>query len=401
MTTPVAPPASCCRLINDLLRIGLGAGIDNGSQWRYYDWSKITALAPFARPGAGAEPDAEMYCAAHRKGVRVLSWTDCGPTLCCPVSELYKWLISKDRTKLNSTKSADGLFTLNRTLITSWARTTATCIAKAGLDGVLLDMEDVGGHQWQGVDSMSAISFGVCQLRAFLNETIPGSLIVWTTEDSRLADYKAIAEAGCVDFYLEMEYGKGCHAVETHGAGDGNGHGCRANAPIAAVNDSIRCYTDTAPGIGGCDGNGFGVSPNHAGLLLSWGGCDYECIPNTGNGYNNCGAVRSWKRGDARPSYFPWPAGGPSHGGRPGGQGADAFPWCESPRRLPPRSLSFLFVHDCISDRVSFELIRYFLVTMCSWRNHDLLAAKHDGRQRCGLQQNCAEQVLQLGGSRR
>jgi hypothetical protein len=41
--------------------------------------------------------------------------------------------------------------------------------------------------------------------------------IVWTTEDSRLADYKAIAEAGCVDFYLEMEYGKGCLAAGTHG----------------------------------------------------------------------------------------------------------------------------------------------------------------------------------------
>ena len=41
--------------------------------------------------------------------------------------------------------------------------------------------------------------------------------MVWTTEDSRLADYKAIAEAGCVDFYLEMEYGKGCLAAGTHG----------------------------------------------------------------------------------------------------------------------------------------------------------------------------------------
>jgi hypothetical protein len=210
--------------------------IDNGSQWRNYDWSKITALAPFGSPGVTGPTDQQMYCAAHRNGVRVLSWTDCGPTLCCPVSELYRWLGSKDRTKLNSTKNSNGFFTLNRTLVSSWAQTTASCIAKAGLDGVLLDMEDVGGHQWPGVDSMDAIQFGVCQLRKFLNETIPGSLIVWTTEDSRLADYKAIAEAGCVDFYLEMEYGKGCLAAETHGAGDGNGHGCRSNAPIGAKN---------------------------------------------------------------------------------------------------------------------------------------------------------------------
>ena len=302
--------------------------IGNGSQWRNYDWHKITALAPFGSPGVQAV-DQEMYCTAHRNGVRVLSWTDCGPTLCCPVSELYKWLLSKDRTKLNVTKDANGFFTLNNTLITSWARTTATCIANAGLDGVLLDLEDVGGHQWPGVDSMSAIKFGVCQLRKYLNQTIPGSLVVWTTEDSRLADYRTIAEDGCVDFYLEMAYGKGCVATETHGAGNSNGHGCRSNAPIATLNNSIHCYIDTAPGIGGCDGNGFGVAPWHAGLLLSWGGCDFECVPDSGSGYNNCGAVKDWKRGDPRPYYLPWPSGGASRGGRPGGQGADAFPWSE------------------------------------------------------------------------
>jgi hypothetical protein len=98
---------------------------------------------------------------------------------------------------------------------------------------------------------------------------------------------------------------------------------------VATVNNSIRCYLETSAGIGGCDGDGFGVPAWHSGLLLSWGGCDYQCIPNSGSGYSNCGAVDDWKRGDPRPSYFPWPSGGASRGGRPGGQGADAFPWCE------------------------------------------------------------------------
>ena len=60
--------------------------------------------------------------------------------------------------------------------------------------------------------------------------------------------------------------------------------------------------------------------------MYSWGGCDYECIPNSGSGYHGCGAVQE-NKGRVPGRYFPWPSGGPDRGGRPGGQGADAYPW--------------------------------------------------------------------------
>ena len=304
LTPPEPPPCPCaegCRPLSPQPRhvdeVVAFPTANNSSQWRSWDWEKITAVAPFGGHLPQSPDEQQMYCHAHARGVRVLGWTSCGPTLCCAVDEFYGWLVTKDRTKLNRTKDRDGFFTLNRTLVSAWAQSTAECIARAGLDGVLLDLEDVGGHQWPGVDSMGAIAFGVCELRRWLNQTVPGSLVAWTTEDSRLADYGAIAEAGCVDFYLEMEYGDA--------------------REMSAVENTISCYLNSStPGIPGCDGDGFGVPPQHAGLMLSWSGCDYECE------HSGCSAVKPWKKGDPRVP-FPWG----SDDARPACLNSDASPW--------------------------------------------------------------------------
>jgi hypothetical protein len=211
-------------------------------------------------------------------------------------------------------------------------------------------MEDVGGHIWAGVNSMASIRDGVCELRRWLNRSIPGSLVVWTTEDSRLADYGAIASAGCVDFYMEMQYG-GCQANETHTGGKRGK--CRANAPIATVKDTLDCYlkqsTAKVPGCDGPTGPGFGVAPWHTGLLLSWNGCDYKCLNDSGSAYAGCGAVQPWHHGDALP--FPWFGGDPQswYGG---GNGADAMPWIgEIMLHLKPNSSSDIVYNTTVQSK--------------------------------------------------
>lgn len=192
--------------------------------WATYDWKKVTAVVPFDGQMTTSTDLQQLYCEAHRSGARVLDWTSCGPTECCPVDEFYGWLRSKDKKSLN------------QTIVTSWAKSTAACIKRAGLDGVLLDLEDVGAHIWPGVDAMSAIKFGVCELRRALNATLPGSLLIWTTMDSRLANYGQLAVDGCVDFYLEMQYAS-CRGEETHSLSVN-----RATAPLGAVNTTISRY---------------------------------------------------------------------------------------------------------------------------------------------------------------
>ena len=76
----------------------------------------------------------EMYCKAHESGARVLTWGyGSWSGIHCPIGEYYKWWTEKDPRVHNASAVKD------------WAQRCAACVAAQGYDGILLDMETIGG----------------------------------------------------------------------------------------------------------------------------------------------------------------------------------------------------------------------------------------------------------------
>eukprot|EP01052_Picozoa_sp_SAG31_P040486 SAG31_NODE_5873_length_2280_cov_1.418615_1_plen_272_part_10 len=142
----------------------------NGSQWHNYDWDKITAIAPFVQMDRGDFPD--MYCHAHKNGVRMLSW-DGGkgrgssplvePGGGCPTSQFYSWALKKDPRMYDQLS------------VHSWAVNTSACIVASGYDGILLDAEGSGSTSNQ--TERAAVTAAVCELRTELHKALPGALL--------------------------------------------------------------------------------------------------------------------------------------------------------------------------------------------------------------------------------
>ena len=83
--------------------------------------SKITALAPFRPMQLDSGP--ELFCKAHKEGVRMLSWSE---ELGCPTGGYYQWALAKDPRMFD------------KDAVHEWAVNTSSCLAAAGYDGVSL-----------------------------------------------------------------------------------------------------------------------------------------------------------------------------------------------------------------------------------------------------------------------
>ena len=155
----------------------------NGSEWHWYDWSKVTSIAPFEALQDSDDDTMHMYCTAHKNNARVLEWSMMGNpvtdnvTSHCPVTELYVWARSKNST-LHAKMYDDAA-------VAAWASASAACVAAHGLDGVLLDMEGGGDSSdpaKRNQTQRDAIVKGVCALKQQLTAQIPGSVLFWTTD---------------------------------------------------------------------------------------------------------------------------------------------------------------------------------------------------------------------------
>ena len=87
--------------------------------------SKITALAPFRPMQLDSGP--ELFCRAHKEGVRMLSWSE---ELGCPTGGYYQWALAKDPRMFDNDA------------VHEWAVNTSSCLAAAGYDGVSLGTLD-------------------------------------------------------------------------------------------------------------------------------------------------------------------------------------------------------------------------------------------------------------------
>ena len=59
--------------------------------------------------------------------------------------------------------------------------TASDCLAAEGFDGAMLDMEGIGRGIGPPKD-YDAITYAVCKLKAEINRTIPGNVMMWTTD---------------------------------------------------------------------------------------------------------------------------------------------------------------------------------------------------------------------------
>ena len=83
----------------------------NGSEWRLWDWDKITTVVTYTHLDSGTSQG--LLCAAHEHGVRVLDWG---------------WFCGG----LEPNPSNDPGILLNRTIFDTWADRCVTAAQRAG-----------------------------------------------------------------------------------------------------------------------------------------------------------------------------------------------------------------------------------------------------------------------------
>ena len=228
----------------------------NGSEWHNYDWKKITAIAPFVPMDESDFPD--MYCHAHRNGVRMLSWDGgkgrgssplVAPGGGCPTNQFYSWALKNDARMYDKKE------------VQSWATNTSACIVASGYDGILLDAEGSGSTSNQ--TQRAAVTAAVCELRAELRKALPGALLAWTVDTGGYFDYKAMTDGDCVDLWLAMEY---CWCTGWASAVFSLTRN-RAPAPLPFLNFTVETFAS------------YGVPANRLGLVMPWFGCALHISP--------------------------------------------------------------------------------------------------------------------------
>ena len=170
-----------------------------GSDWRQWDWTKITTVALYINLGSieqGCQTneqghcdspgpccvDAELMCTAHAHGARVITWFSSigachsdnlnkSGTTCQPLrNPIVEW-----PTQLRVAPTDPNTTDLVR--VQEWANLSARFIVDNGFDGVLLDIEGVMNH---GQNFRDAITSGFRMMREQLTAVLPGSILTFT-----------------------------------------------------------------------------------------------------------------------------------------------------------------------------------------------------------------------------
>ena len=112
----------------------------------------------------------------------------------CPITDFYSWALANDSRVYDSSA------------ITEWAVAAADCAVSRGFDGILLDMEGIGGPPLGPASMLDAIFFAVCQLKGALSARLPQARIFWTADTGPYFPVANLTSAGCVDVWLDMAY---------------------------------------------------------------------------------------------------------------------------------------------------------------------------------------------------
>jgi len=234
-----------------------------GDNW---DFEKIAAWAPFNHLGPNYPTAQDLYCKAHASNIPVYTWGyesyDGGS---CPVTRFYGWALSGNAN------------VYDKEATTAWAQETAACVVEKGFDGILLDMEGIGGPPLGPEEMLDAITFAVCTLKSELVKHLPYGRIYWTADTGPYYDYDTLTRDGCVDLWIDMAY-DWCVANELN-----IDYRNRANSPLPYINqhpDSIvPMYTEQ-----------YNVPVNKLGIAFPWYGCQFNCTSDIvdGGAYLGC-----------------------------------------------------------------------------------------------------------------
>jgi hypothetical protein len=287
------------------------------SDWRQYDWSKVTAVGlydnignhacgchTFEHPGDSpcnrwqphAFPDfccldAELLCAAHANNARVLIWdggqggcnggnpsnasVPCSNTVPTPITGLLNMLRATSK----------GGAAWGHAAIDAWAAKSAAYVARQGMDGVQLDIEGLVNLQNSGRE---ALTYGICALQKALDGVIPGSMLTLTeaatpfasgvfgTSLPKYGQLDMVAVDKCVDFFQPGAY---CtcvggpppvfvtnrSALNTSSWGVPPGTLGRGNMPMTVLQNIIDSYGQ------------LGIDPARLLVLMPWYACDFQC----------------------------------------------------------------------------------------------------------------------------
>ena len=237
-----------------------------GSTW---DFTKIHAWAPFHNLGPNYPNSQQLFCKAHKQNVPVLTWGyESWNGSSCPITDFYSWALANDSRVYDSSA------------ITEWAVAAADCAVSRGFDGILLDMEGIGGPPLGPASMLDAIFFAVCQLKGALSARLPQARIFWTADTGPYFPVANLTSAGCVDVWLDMAY-DWCIGQEEHSALRN-----RANSPWAFIDQGPQSIVETWMG------PGFEVPGHRLGVVFPWYGCEFSCENDDSSGtysdYNGC-----------------------------------------------------------------------------------------------------------------
>ena len=199
------------------------AEIYNASQsdWRMWDWDKVTTVAVWRRILAG---DTELVPYAHAHGAKVLLGG-----------------IDMDESQLT-----------NATARAAWIANIVKEVQAAGVDGINMDIEHANAHP----ETKSAITALTCGVKAALVAAGAGivtfDLAVYPDDTAKGYDFPALAK--CLDYLVPMAY-------------DMTGHKVEANSPLGAVEKSVQQYA------------ALGVPASKLVLAFPWYGYDFPCAP--------------------------------------------------------------------------------------------------------------------------
>ena len=163
-----------------------------GDNW---EWDKIGKWAPFSHLGPNYPHSQDLYCKAHENHIPIYTWGyESWDGSTCPITRFYSWALSNDP-KVYDKGEVD-----------QWAAESASCAIEKGFDGILLDMEGIGGPPLGPDKMLDAIYYAVCTLKRELQSLLPYAQIIWTADTGPYFPYEKLTTDGCVDLWLDMAY---------------------------------------------------------------------------------------------------------------------------------------------------------------------------------------------------
>lgn len=267
-----------------------------GSDWRQWDWTKITTVALYVNLGSTEQGcqtneqghcdspgpccvDAELMCTAHAHGARVITWfSSIGA---CPSDILnqsgtcsaLRNPIVEWPTQLRVAPTDP--HTTNPARVQEWANLSARFIVDNGFDGVLLDIEGVADH---GQEFRDAITSGFCTMREQLTAVLPGSLLTFTAaatpyftgfhgltpEPYGALDLQAIDK--CIDFWQPGMYCTCSGEPFSNETMDyPPGVVSRGQNPMQGLENMLSVW------------GAQGIPPSRLSILFPWFNCDFLC----------------------------------------------------------------------------------------------------------------------------